>query len=154
MKGFVETALDLLDQRGPMEIFTLVRTVLRTRTSAKPGNRPGNKLLRMEREQPWLTPLKQKQNLLGDRLFRMAKQELHGLVVREYPSFRLKETVHLQSLPKRGRLRGAYDVLAGSRQYTDLRTITQRAIEARRLVSVSPIPEYWMYEALTLEVIS
>jgi hypothetical protein len=125
MKSWIDVAIAIVEESGPTEIFKLVDTATKRKSVRKDPNQ------------------------LGDQLFRVAKQNQRGLVIAEYPSFRLKSSTPPRDFPARGRMAAAYKVLNLFRDYMDIRAITEKALGAGVLKSVSGTPEYWMYEALT-----
>ncbi len=124
MKSWIDAAIAVLQVRGPMEIFALIDAAMKRKPVRKPSNQ------------------------LGNQLFRLAKGNQHGLVVSEYPGFRLKSSTRPDGFPTAGRMAAAYKVLSLSRDYMDLRAITEKALASGVLKSVAGAPEYWMYEAL------
>lgn len=126
MRSWIDIAVDILQKRGPMDIFALVDAAL----TVKPV-----------RSRP--------RNFLGQQIFRLAKANRSGLAVKEYPSFRLKSSTRPEGFPTAGRLVAAYKILLLAREYIDLRLIVKKARSASALRSISDCPEYWMYEALT-----
>jgi len=130
MKSWFDVAIDVLKERGPIEIFRLIDAAeKRKRVQVDPHQ-------------------------LGVQLFQFAKWNQRGLTVAEYPAFRLKS-----STPPRGRrMATAFKVLCLSRDYMDIRTIIEKASAAglRGLegspalpASMSTVPEFWLYEDLT-----
>jgi len=125
MTPWTDTVVEILEKRGPMEIFVLIDEVLTVK------------------------PLRKSMHLLGQQIFRLAKANRKGLAVKEYPCFRLNSSNKPEGFPTRGRLAAAYKVLLLPRDYLDLRMIVKGARSMGGLPTISDCPEYWMYEALT-----
>jgi hypothetical protein len=122
--GFLGAARRVLSEKGvPTELSALVGVALERR------------------------PLTTGAEILGQDLYWAAKCGEDGFVVEEYPRFKLMKLKPKTRLPSRGYVAAAFKVLSSPDSYRghlDVREIAQRALEARYLKTVSPVPEYWM----------
>lgn len=121
-ESFTEAARGILEKRGPMEIFALVAAAQKVR------------------------PLRKPLGLIGQKIFRLARDGEGGLRVVEYPSFQVKASAG--RIGGQGRLPAAYKVLVRFRQGLDLRAVSEQTVATGALRTMSDCPEYWLYEAL------
>ena len=122
--AFMESASQILSDTGsPKDVSTLVDMALKLR------------------------PLRMGRHLLGQELYKAAKSATSELVVREYPSFKLRKRKPHTPLPKRGYVAAAMKILGSPgtpRGYVDVREIARQARDLAILPAASPVPEYWM----------
>ncbi len=122
--AFLDAAREVLLEVGsPTDLFGLLRKVLEVR------------------------PLRSREDILGQELYKAAKTGEHGFVVERYPRFKLRKSGRSLGLPARGYLAAAFRVLGSPgapRGYVDGREIARQALGAGLLTTVSPVPEYWM----------
>ena len=122
--AFLSAAREVLLQAGsPTDLFGLVGSVLEGR------------------------PLRLREELLGQEVYKVAKTGEQGFVVESYPRFKLKKSGRSLGFPVRGYLGVAFTVLNSPdapRGYVDVREIARQACGVGFLTTMSAVPEYWM----------
>jgi Holliday junction resolvase-like predicted endonuclease len=124
MTSFVAAVAEVLQERGPLEVFTLAAVARKLR------------------------PVRKNELSLGHEIFKFAKRGEHGLQIVEYPSYQLNGSVP-KTLPRGRYVRCAVETLAerGCRLGLD----ELAAHYSRRYGRAAVAPEFWMFAMLRSE---
>lgn len=126
MKSFMATVVEVLRERGPLEIFSLAAASVREPKPTK-------------KEDLWVFVAK---------ILEAAKGAEYGTHVVEYPTYRLRVSVP-KCLPPRRYVRAAVEALAASARPLSLEQLTAHYLQ--RYGRTARVPEYQMLLALHTE---
>ncbi len=140
MPSSLATVAKVLEDRGPLEIFTLAAAAL----ALKPVK--GRPLLFTDGSK--VKPAQEHLLRLIREILGCVKRGEHGLRIIEYPTYRLKGPI--PKTPARGRyLRFALETLAGKLRPLSLDELTACYVEKYGRSAI--IPEFWMFTKLQSE---